>query len=81
MWAVDHLSIETDASRAGSCGERRDNVACPFDLGLEHGNIWLTDLAGVVFEGRSFMEASLGNARAATAPPGPPPGGKPTPVK
>ncbi len=39
---------------------------------------------GVVFEGRSFMEASLGNTgnvRAQTAPPGPPPGGKPTPVK
>ena len=48
---------------------------------------------GVVFEGRSFMEASSGTqvaqsssssqSRAATAPPGPPPGGgaKPTPVK
>ena len=36
---------------------------------------------GVVFEGRSFMEASLGNARAQTTPPGPPPAGKPQPVK
>jgi cytoskeletal protein CcmA (bactofilin family) len=54
---------------------------------------------GVLFEGRSFMEAALGqnvtgsvtsgpsstsgsgSQRAATAPPGPPPGGKPTPVK
>ncbi len=52
---------------------------------------------GVLFEGRSFMEGSLGQnvtgsigtspgsgpsgVRAATAPPGPPPGGKPTPVK
>src|SRR5262245_47755223 len=50
---------------------------------------------GVVFEGRSFMEAALGTnvvasatgsekPRAATAPPGPPPGGAkptPTPVK
>ena len=44
---------------------------------------------GVIFEGRSFMEAAGGTAvapsasqpRAATAPPGPPPGGKPAPVK
>ncbi|HTJ41878.1 MAG TPA: polymer-forming cytoskeletal protein [Kofleriaceae bacterium] len=48
---------------------------------------------GVIFEGRSFMEAAAGTqvaqgssapSRAATAPPGPPPGGggaKPTPVK
>jgi cytoskeletal protein CcmA (bactofilin family) len=44
---------------------------------------------GVIFEGRSFMEGSLGANiapgsspnRAATAPPGPPPGGKPAPVK
>ena len=44
---------------------------------------------GVVFEGRSFMEGALGTniqtgapARAATTPPGPPPGGtKPAPVK
>ena len=46
---------------------------------------------GVLFEGRSFMEAAVGQnvagtpspagaQRAATAPPGPPPG-KPTPVK
>lgn len=36
---------------------------------------------GVVFEGRSFMEASLGNARAATAQPAPAPAAKPQPVK
>ena len=44
---------------------------------------------GVIFEGRSFMEGALGTniapgtsqQRAATAPPGPPPGAKPAPVK
>jgi cytoskeletal protein CcmA (bactofilin family) len=48
---------------------------------------------GVVFEGRSFMEGALGTniaqaapskpapAPATTQPPGPPPGGKPAPVK
>ncbi len=37
---------------------------------------------GVVFEGRSFMEASLGNQpRAGTGSPAPAPAAKPTPVK
>lgn len=35
---------------------------------------------GVVFEGRSFMEQAIGN-KGGTAPPGPPPAAKPTPVK
>ncbi len=34
---------------------------------------------GVIFEGRSFMEAAMGNK--AAGPPSPPPAAKPTPVK